>query len=227
MADMIPRQKLDLICKTFLFQQVNEIVVEQMVSDQRCFQQRYAKGETIYNNTQFHRCLGILLSGSVRVEKITPEQKRLKMSVLGPGECFGAAAMFHHRVQYPAVLTAKKSVEILFLPEELISWAMRRDFTITENYIRYLSNRIWFLHEKISDLTAGSAAQRLSVFLTEHCSPEGTIQGSMTDLSRQLNIGRATLYRALDALEKEGIIRREHKCLQILDPRKLREFSTK
>lgn len=125
--------------------------------------------------------------------------------------------MFQRRDRYATVLTAEKNTEVLFLPEDVILWAMRRDFTITENYIRYLSERIWFLNEKISGLTAGTAEQRLAVFLTEHCGPEGDIATSMTDLSRQLNIGRASLYRALDTLEQKGLIQRGNKALHVIN----------
>ena len=223
MAEGIPKVKLDLICNTFLFQQVDEIVVERMVTDQRCVKEHFLKGEVIYDETHFRHCLGIILSGEVRVDKLTPDGKRMKMSVLLPGECFGAAAMFQNRDRYATILTAEKSTEVLFLPEELILWAMHRDFTITENYIRYLSNRIWFLNEKISSLTAGSADQRLAMFLVEHSDADGRLSTSMTDLSRQLNIGRASLYRALDSLEEKGLIQRGTKTLTVTDKERLRQ----
>ncbi len=222
MADGIPKQKLQLISSTFLFQNVDRIVVERMVADTRCLRERFPKGARIFDETHFRRCLGILLAGEVRVDKQTPEGKYMKMSRLGPGECFGAAAMFSQRERYATILTTEKSTEVLFLPEELIRWAMHRDFTITENYIRYLSDRIWFLNAKISGLTAGSAEQRLAIFLAEHCGETGQVSTSMTELSRQLNVGRASLYRAMEALEQRGVIRQDGKCLTVIDHEGLR-----
>ena len=213
MAGALPEQKLGRVAATFLFQGVDELVVEGIVRDPRCRLQRFQKNQVIFDETHFTRSLGILLVGAVRVDKETPEGKRMKMSELGPGECFGAAGMFSDRDTYATRLTAQRSTEILFIPEELIRWAMLRNFKITENYISYLSNRIWFLNEKISSLTAGSVEQRLAVFLGEQCGGSGQLSSSMTELSRQLNIGRASLYRALDALEAKGLIRREGKHL--------------
>ena len=225
MAEGLPKAKLELICGTFLFHQVDEIVVERMVTDPRCVKERFPKGGVIYDEAHFRHCLGILLAGEVRVDKATPDGKRMKMSLLLPGECFGAAAMFQDRDRYATVLTAEKSTEVLFLPEELILWAMHWDFTITENYIRYLSNRIWFLNEKISSLTAGSTDQRVAMFLTEHCDSAGRLHTSMTDLSRQLNIGRASLYRALDNLAEQGLILRAAKSLTVIDQERLRQLT--
>jgi CRP-like cAMP-binding protein len=110
---------------------------------------------------------------------------------------------------------------VLFLPEELIVWFMRRDPIITENYITYLSDRIWFLNTKISALTAGSAEQRLAVFLLE----QGSVSSSMTDLSHQLNVGRASLYRALDVLEADGYIRKGSKSIEVTNEDGLRQLA--
>ena len=215
MAGELPKQKLRRVASTFLFEGVDEIVVEGIVRDPRCRLQRFQKNQIIFDETHFMRCLGIILVGTVRVDKETPDGKRMKMSDLSPGECFGAASMFSSREVYATRLMAQDSTEILFIPEEVILWAMHRNFHITENYIRYLSNRIWFLNEKISGLTAGSVDQRVSVFLMDQCDASGRLISSMTELSRQLNIGRASLYRALDALEEKGLIRREGKQLFI------------
>lgn len=218
MADGISKQKLQLVAKTFLFQGVDEFTVERMIQDERCEKKRYLKGEVIFDEEHFIPSLGILLSGEVRVEKNTADGKRLRISSMGPGGCFGAAAMFHQRGSYLNVITAEKGTEVLFLSEELITWAMQRDSVITENYIRYLSDRIWFLNGKIAALTAGSAEQRLAVYLLEH----GGAETSMTKLSQTLGIGRASLYRALEDMEEHNLISRGNKTIEIKDGQGLR-----
>lgn len=220
MAEGISKQKLQLVEKTFLFQGVDHFSVERIVLDERCEKRRYSKGEVIFDESHFMPSLGILLSGEVRVEKNTADGKRLRLSTMGAGDCFGAAAMFHHRGRYLNVITAEKMTEVLFLPEELISWAMQRDPVITNNYIGYLSDRIWFLNGKIAALTAGSAEQRLAVYLLEH----GGAESSMTDLSQTLCIGRASLYRALEDMEVENMISRGNKTIEIKDERRLRQL---
>lgn len=218
MAEGISRQKLQLVAGTFLFQNVDEFTVERMIADTRCEKKSYDKGAVIFDETNFIQSLGIILSGEVRVEKNTADGKRLKMSGMGPGGCFGAAAMFHDRGRYLNVITAEKTTEILFLSEGLIKWAMQRDPTITENYINYLSGRIWFLNAKIAALTAGTAEQKLAVYLLEH----NGASTSMTDLSSVLNIGRASLYRALEDMEAQGLIVRGNKSIQIQNEEGLR-----
>jgi CRP-like cAMP-binding protein len=221
MANKFTKQQLQLVASTFLFRNVDEVVVERLISDEHCIQQSYQKGAVIYDEMHFLHCMGILLSGAVQVAKRTCDGKKLIMSRLTPGECFGAAAMFHRRNRYATILTAEKPTTVLFVPEELIVWSMRRDPVITENYITYLSDRIWFLNTKISALTAGSAEQRLAVFLLE----QGSVSSSMTDLSHQLNVGRASLYRALDVLEANGYIRKGSKSIEVMNEDGLRQLA--
>ena len=223
MPSSLTPQQLKTIASSFLFQNVDDILVEQLASDNRCQRETYPRGAVIFDETHFRRCLGILLSGEVLVEKNTADGKKLNMSRLHPGDCFGAAAMFHQRGRYASLLTAKKPTEVLFLPQEVITWAMERNSTITENYISYLSGRIWFLSSRISALTAGTAERKLAVYLLE----QGTMDVSMTDLSQQLNLGRASLYRAVETLEEMGGICREGKTVRILDEEKLREIMEK
>lgn len=225
MAEELSRQKLELICGSALFTRVDEILVEQIAFDRRCQCRQFRKGEVIYDPDHGPRCLGIVLAGKVRVEQYVRGKHRMKMSELQPGGCFGAAAVFQESQRYAMILTAVCSTEALLLSEDMLRWAMQRNFTVTENYIRYLSGQIRFLHEKITNLTAGTAEERLALFLTEHCAPDGSLQTAMTDLCSQLNLGRATLYRALEALEARGLISWGNKAIYVLNLDELRNMA--
>ncbi len=217
MAADLTRGQLSLIAGSFLFDRMDEIVVERIVSDQACVVETYGKGQVIYDRTHFRRCLGLILSGRVRVEKPAARGSAMLISVLGQGDCFGASVLFSGRTMFPTLLTAESPTEVLFIPEERIHWAMRRDFSITENYIRYLSDRVWFLNETIANLTAGTVEQRVARFLLERADGEGRITVSMSGLARQLSVSRASLYRALDSLEETGAIHRQGRTIVILD----------
>lgn len=220
MAEKFSSQKLQLIQKAFLFHGVDEIVVERIVTDDRCGVKKYEKGQVIFDETHFVPSLGILLSGEVQTEKNIAEGKRLKLSRTGPGGAFGAATMFHEKGRFVNVISATKPTEVLFLPEELIRWAMQRHPVITDNYISYLSQRIWFLNDRIAALTAGDTQQKLAVYLL---SDDGTAC-SMTELSQSLNIGRASLYRALEDMEAQGLIVHEKKRISIVNVDGLRNL---
>lgn len=95
------------------------------------------------------------------------------------------------------------------------------DFDVTNsvrnNLFRMLANKISFLNEKISTLTGGSAEKKLAMFLLSFQKERFKISLSMSKLSSMLDIGRSSLYRALDSFESNGAIKKEGDVITILD----------
>lgn len=196
-----------LLADTFLFRGAEERQVCAAVSDWRCRLEKKARGEVIYAPDRFSRCLGVLLEGRVEVSKA-----ELLMSVLAPGDLFGAAALFNDRPDYATTLTARTACRVVLFPQELVEELLEQVPLLARNYIRYLSGRIRFLDGKLAGLLAGGGAQKLARYLLtagEDC--------SATALARRLGLSRASLYRAFDALTRAGLIRREGRHVTVLD----------
>lgn len=181
----------------------------------------FARGETIFSNDSYKPAIGLLLSGKARVTK-----GHAILSTLEKGSLFGAVTLFSARQSYATEITAVSLCKVLFLPRELISRLMRENSSIAENYIAYLSQRIYFLTDKIDAFTAGSAEIRLANRLvnnskTNENGERYTTVANLSLLARELDIGRASLYRAFDFFESEGAIIREGKKIIITDRSKL------
>lgn len=211
------RSDLALLARTPLFQGLPETLALRAAADRRATLAQAARGETIYTPHAFSRSLGAVLSGKVEVRK-----GELIVSVLEPGDLFGAAALFNDRTDYAAQLTARSPCRLLLLPQELVEELMAASPALARQYIRYLSGRIRFLEQKIDSLIAGTAEERLTRFLRTKVR-DGVIplDCSLTGLAGRLNVSRASLYRALDSLEHRGAIRREGKAIRVLDPKLL------
>ena len=168
----------------------------------------------IYAPHAFRRCLGVVLEGRVQVNK-----GALIMSVLEPGDLFGAAALFNDRADYATTLTARAPCRVLLLPQALVEELMGRFPEVGRNYVAYLSGRICFLSGKLDALPAGSAERKVAQYLLSR--REGgwvELDCSAAGLARRLGVSRASLYRALDALAGRGILPREGRRVQVLQP---------
>lgn len=174
----------------------------------------FRRGETIYAPAQFSRSLGVLLSGSATVEKRGGANKML-MSVLRAGDLFGAASLFAPAdAPYVVSIRAAAAVRALLIGEAALIALLREDFRLAENYMRYLTGRIRFLNRRIEGFVRPSVEERLLLFLESNA--QGgvcTLPFGMTALAQALCAGRATLYRALDALKAAGRIRREGRTI--------------
>ena len=143
------------------------------------------------------------------------------------GGVFGAAGLFSDMEGYVSEIQAIRKSKVLFLPEEMLHSLFMRMPVAAENYIRYLSGRIRFLNNRIDSFTGGSAERRVAVFLLDAASKAGKadirLAITFTDLAESLNIGRASLYRAMDSLVEAGLISRKAKEISILNVAGLRE----
>lgn len=207
--DTLSGAERTLLARTFLFRGVHEDLVKQAATDRRCRLEQAARGELIYAPHTFYRCLGVLLTGAVEVSK-----EGLLVSGLSPGDLFGAAALFNDRDDYATTLTARSPCRILFFPQSLVEELLSRHPDLARNYVAYLSGRIRFLDGKLAGLLAGNAERKLAQYLLT-CG-DGKAYGA-TALARRLGVSRASLYRAFDALTALGAIRREGKCITVLD----------
>ena len=174
------------------------------------------RGHTVYTPHRFRRCLGVLLQGRIRVSK-----DALVVSTLAEEDVFGAAALFTDSEGYATTLTALTDCELVLLPQENVARLLRESPEFAENYVRYLSGRIQFLSARLDAVSAGSAERKLAQYLLSAAGETDCVSMSATQLSARIGVGRATLYRAFETLERDGVIRREGKHIHILCREKL------
>lgn len=175
-----------------------------------------ARGAVVYGPGRFRRCLGVVLRGRIEVRR-----ESILMAALSAGDVFGAAALFNDSPDYPTTLTALSPCQTLLIPQEQIRRLLRECPAFAENYTAYLSGRIQFLSQRLETVSAPSAEGKLARYLLS--ADEGELTLSATQLGQRLGVGRATLYRAFEALEDAGAIAREGKTIRILNQDALRQ----
>lgn len=220
---------LDDIKKIVLFRDLEESSLHSLLSDARAEAQDFAPNEVIYDETNFRRSLGIILSGKTEVQTGGADHTVILNQLASPG-FFGAAGLFQDEEEYVTRIVALENTRILFIPQDLLTDAMQRDFKLVESYLAFLSQRIRFLNRKISSFTQPLAENKLARYLLDIAREQNslsiTLPVSLQDVAKVLNLGRASLYRALDTLEESGIIARKNKRVTIQDKAALESFGS-
>ncbi len=183
----------------------------QMAQMEEC---AYGKGQIVYDAGLARRALALVLEGNLRVL-----HGKVVMNDLHPGDVFGAAALFGGEEPYPSTVVAATACRVLLIPQEAVSAWMAAMPRVSENYVRFLSDRIRFLNRRLSMLTAGQTDGKLWRYLLAHVDERGVVQlpGGMAGLAECLDMGRSSLYRCLDHLTARGKIRREGKTIVIIN----------
>lgn len=178
--------------------------------------QNFGNGALIYSATGFSRCVGFLVSGSAKVIK-GDDDGRMLMSVLHASDLFGAATVFSRSERYVADIRATAATWAVMITEDALRAIMQRDFRVAENYIAYLTARIRFLSARIDGFVRPTAEERVYLHLAMQAK-DGAYrpEGGLRAIGDALCISRTTLYRAFDALERDGKIIKDGRTIRLI-----------
>lgn len=199
---------VSMLKKNRIFQSVGEDRLEQLVESAGT--QVFRRGESILSPERGGRTMGMLLTGSAAVVK-----GRAVINTLVPGDIFGAVTLFSDEPSPATTVTARVECSAIFFEKEAIAELIENEPGAAVGFAAYLSARIRFLTRRIEALTAGDSASKLLSYLLEREQGGEVEIQSCAELARRLDVGRASLYRALDSLETSGDIRREGKKIFI------------
>lgn len=167
----------------------------------------FAKGACVYESERFHNALGVIVNGTVRIST-SDEENRVILRDMSAGETFGAAALFGAGDCYVSKIYAKSACAVVFIEEAMLEKLFLLYPQSAKNYIAFLSSKIRYLNRKIAELSMHGADARLLGYMKAHAGENGEVDMpvSMSTLAKTLGIGRSSLYRALEKLEKGGYI---------------------
>ena len=170
----------------------------------------YAKGERIWSDAaDYRRALGLVLDGTAQVMK-----ERMLLSVHRQGDYFGLVTLYAPVGYYATEIAALTPCRVLFLGRDAVDGILRAYPQAALQLIAYLSERVYYLNARLDTVIAGSAARRLECHLRAGAVMDGEGRlvcpvPSRTALAKTLGMGRASLYRALDELTRQGLIEKE------------------
>lgn len=169
----------------------------------------FSRGECVYKSSDFRNALGVIVSGTVRITTSDAE-RRVILRDMSAGETFGAAALFGAGESYVSEISAKTACAVVFIDEDMLKDIFAKYPASAVNYISFLSSKIRYLNKKISELSLRGAEARVFDFMETNADADGfTEVPNMSALAKTLNIGRSSLYRALENLEADGHIKKE------------------
>ncbi len=175
----------------------------------------------------------LILSGSVKVFKTSPDGKEHILHIFGPGEPVGEVPVFSGKA-FPAFAETLKKSDLLYFPRSrFLDLASRRP-QILLNMLATLSVRLRQFAQKIEQLSLKEVASRLSETLLELAGePSGTGKNGVAQLritkgqlASQLGTTPETLSRTFQKMTRLGLIRVQSRRVEVLDRRGLQELAS-
>ncbi len=178
-----------------------------------CHKKNYTKGQALFEAGDRANSFFIILSGWVKLFRVSREGDEAIIHVFGPGESFAEAAVFRDKRTYPVNAQAVSAVEVIEIPRRAFVQKIEEDSQFSLRILASISSHQHYLVGQLEQVTTRTAPQRIGAFLLRFCQRENTQDGTVViDLpydkslvSTRLNIKPETFSRALAKLQPYGV----------------------
>jgi CRP/FNR family transcriptional regulator len=185
----------------------------------------YARNDVIFEEGSPSDCFYTIASGRVKVAKSTPAGKDVILEVFGPGDPFGAVAVYEGK-PFPASAIALEDTTCLQVPRQAFFDLLERHPSLVRGLLLGLTHRLIELTNRMAELTGGRIEPRFArLFLkmaTESGRPERGGLFVPLPLSRQeladlTGTTIETCIRIMSRWGKQDIVRTEKDGFVVVD----------
>lgn len=189
----------------------------------------FDKGGQIFSEGSEATAFFVVMSGRVKIYKLSPDGKEYTLHIHGPGDPVAEAAIFDEMV-YPASCMALEESTLIRISRDRFLELIRRRPELALKMMSGYSKRLRQFVAKIEELSLKDIKARLAAYLLEHSSAEEGLTVchltySKKELASLLGTIPETLSRALAFMKQKGLIREEDNAIVIPDPGRLRVFA--
>jgi len=189
----------------------------------------YRGGQIIFSEGDEGSGFYVVISGRVKVFKLSPEGKEQILHVFGPGEPFGEASVFAGQ-RFPAHAEALEESRIFFFPRAAFIELIKQDPSLALNMLAILSRRLRKFTLLVEDLSLKEVPGRLAAYLLYMSkqrdeSNDLELDVAKGQLASLLGTIPETLSRILTKMVRHGLIQSDGPRIRILDRQGLEELA--
>ena len=178
----------------------------------------YRRGELVFSEECGTKRVGFVLSGECEVRRTRADDTAVILNTLRQNDSFGILSVFSDK-DFPTSIFARKSSAVLFFEKQDVLCITQKYPKASLNLINFLTEKLVFLNRKIATYSEGSVEEKLSSFLLSEYKKRGShFPLNCKRCSEELGVGRASVYRAIDNLAREGTISYFEKQIKIICP---------
>lgn len=218
---------LKLLQNNFLFKGIDSENLKKIYEETKYHINKYDKGEIIAHEEEECSTIGLILEGTIELQRIYPSGKYIVLNKLTFGDVFGEAIIFSKQENYPATVIALNQCSILYIDKVDMLELFSREKRILENFLELLSNKVLMLNSKIKNISFKNIRHRVINYILEAMKLQKNstikLKESKESIAAALGIPRPSLSRELINLRDMGYIDFDRSNIKILDIEALEE----
>jgi len=221
-------EMIEYLAEIPLFKGLSGVHLEGLASI--ALKKRFHKDEAIFFEGSKSTGFYIVISGRVKIYKLSSEGKEQILHFFGTGEPFGEVPAFTGD-PFPAGAEAIEDTAVIFLPKDAFVRLITKDPSLALNMLAILSRRLQRFTSVIESLSLKEVPGRLAAYLlysseNENGAYEFSLDISKGQLASLLGTIPETLSRILTRMVKQGLIDSDGKrFIRILDRKGLEELA--
>lgn len=216
---------LAALSRHYLFSSLPE-AAQRTIASHTCAK-RLAQGATLFHQGDPVQHFYILLSGQIKLHRLSSDGQEKLIEVIRPGDAFAEALLFNGVAVYPLSATALKGSLLLSVQNAQYLRLLTEQPKLCLPLLASLSIRLHQRLNEIDNLTSSNAHHRVVRFLCQERQGEsGVVNLDVPKrlVASKLGIQPETFSRILHRLTKEGLIAVQRRRIEILDARNLAAF---
>jgi CRP/FNR family transcriptional regulator len=175
---------------------------------------RFGRGEVILREEDSNRFMYAVLSGKVKVAKVSEDGRETILAFHGPGESFGELALIDGRTM-PATVAATEDSAIALVARADFFEILYKNRKVLDSLLVVMSGRLRESWRRVEMLTFHHAADRVRGLLAILAEKHGLVGGEYVTISLKLThqtiagmtgLSRETVTRVLDGWIRSGEI---------------------
>jgi CRP/FNR family transcriptional regulator len=191
--------------------------------------QGFRKGEPIFSEGEDANGFYVVITGRVKIFKLSSEGKEQILHFFGPGEPFGEVPVFTGQ-HFPAHAEAIEESRVFFFPRKSFVDLIKKNPSLALNMLAVLSKRLRRFAALVDDLSLKEVPGRLAAYLLFMSEQnQGSVNLDLTitkaQLASLLGTIPETLSRILGKLSSQGLIETDGRRIRILDQEALRDLA--
>ena len=192
--------------------------------------QVFKRGQAIFSEGDEGNGFYVMISGRVKVFKLSPEGKEQILHFFGPGEPFGEVAVFAGK-NFPANAETLAESRVFFFPRLAFIELIGKNPALALNMMAVLSSRLRRLTNLVEDLSLKEVPGRLAAYLLllsekNKRAMKIELEVSKNQLASLLGTIPETLSRILARMTREKLINLDGKKVDIVNRKALEELAS-
>lgn len=209
------------------FKELSEEEIEKVLAAAKYTVANFKKGEIIAHEGEECRYLGLIIKGTIELQRIYSSGRYIVLNRLKEEDVFGEALVFSRKSEYPATIVTTVDCKILLIDRKEILKLCIMETRILENFIALLSTKVLMLNNRIKSISFKTVREKVVNFILEESKNQKSkvvkLNFSKEAISATLGIPRPSFSRELSNLREEGFIEFDRNTIKILNQEDLEE----